>query len=82
MKLKISKGDTVQVISGAQKGAKGTVQDVNERKMRIRVQGVAMKTHFDKQEGILEKEGYIHYSNVKLVEKAKPGANKTKSARK
>ena len=82
MKLKIKKGATVQVIAGAEKGKKGTVLDVNELKMLVRVQGIRIQTHFDKKEGLLKKEGFIHYSNLKLTEapvaKAK-AATKTKS---
>jgi large subunit ribosomal protein L24 len=68
MKLQIRKGATVQVITGAEKGKKGTVLDVNALKMLVRVQGVRIQTHFDKKEGLLKKEGYIHYSNLKLVD--------------
>jgi large subunit ribosomal protein L24 len=68
MKLKIRKGATVQVIAGAEKGKKGTVLDVNPNKMVVRVQGIRIQTHFDKKEGLLKKEGYIHYSNLKLVD--------------
>ena len=78
MKLKIKKGTTVQVIAGAEKGKKGTVLDVNENKMVVRVQGIRIQTHFDKKEGLLKKEGYIHYSNLKLVE----GASQAKAATK
>lgn len=69
-KLKIKKGNTVQVIAGSEKGKKGTVLDVNPLKMLVRVQGVRVQTHFDKKEGLQKKEGYIHYSNLKLVEGA------------
>ena len=85
MKLKIKKGDTVQVTAGAQKGVKGTVMTVNRKAMKITVQGVKVMTHFDKQEGLKKIEAPIDYSNVKLVEKAskeakKPTAKKTKAA--
>ena len=36
--------------------------------MGVRVQGIRVQTHFDKKEGLLKKEGLIHYSNLKLVE--------------
>ncbi|MGZ3723771.1 MAG: KOW motif-containing protein [Bdellovibrionales bacterium] len=78
MKLKIRKGATVQVIAGAEKGKKGTVMDVNPGKMVVRVQGIRVQTHFDKKEGLLKKEGYIHYSNLKLVD-APASHNKTAS---
>jgi large subunit ribosomal protein L24 len=68
MKLKIKKGATVQVIAGAEKGKKGTVIQINEGRMGAIVQGIRVQTHFDKKEGLLKKEGFIHYSNLKLVE--------------
>lgn len=77
MKLKIKKGDTVQVIAGAQKGAKGSVMDIDPKKMRIKVQGVCIQTNFDKKEGILKSEGFIDYSNVKLVESAAKAPKKS-----
>ncbi len=67
MKLKIKKGSKVQVIAGASKGTKGDVIFVNPAKMILKVQGVNMQTHFDKEKGITKQEGPIHYSNVKLV---------------
>jgi large subunit ribosomal protein L24 len=83
MKLKIKKGATVQVISGGEKGKKGAVLEVNPGKMAVRVQGIRIQTHYDKKDGLLKKEGYIHYSNLKLVEgpAAKPAAKaKSKSS--
>ncbi len=81
MKLKIKKGDTVQIIAGSDKGKKGSVMEVKPTALKIKVQGVRVQTHFDKKEGILKKEGFIDYSNVKLVEKTakekKPAAKKT-----
>jgi large subunit ribosomal protein L24 len=68
MKLKIKKGATIQVIAGADKGKKGTVLEIDSRKLRIRVQGVKIMTHFDKKDGLQQREGFFDYSNVKLVE--------------
>lgn len=70
MKLKIRKGDTVQVIAGSDKGKKGAVIEVKPSAMKIKIQGVKVQTHYDKKDGLLKKEGFIDYSNVKLVEKA------------
>jgi large subunit ribosomal protein L24 len=70
MKLKIKKGATVQVITGSDKGKKGTVVEIDPKAMKVKVQGVKVMTHFDKKEGLLKKESFIDYSNVKLVEKA------------
>lgn len=68
IKLKIKKGATVQVISGSDKGKKGTVLAVNSKAMKIQVQGVKVQTHYDKKDGLLKKEGFIDYSNVKLLD--------------
>ena len=82
-KLKIHKGDTVQVIAGADKGKKGSVLSIQkkEKKIRIKIQGVKMMTHFDQQEGRHEAEGFIDYSNVKLVEKKAATKGKAKKSK-
>lgn len=85
MKLKIKKGATVEVIAGADKGKRGSVLEINPGKLLVRVQGVRMQTHFDKKDGVKTLEGYLNYSNVKLVEQvaaAKKTAKKKVSARK
>ena len=69
-KLKIKKGANVQVLTGADKGKKGAVLEVNPTKMLLKIQGVKVQTHFDKKDGLLKKEGFIHYSNVKLLDAA------------
>ena len=71
MKLKIGKGDTVEVTAGSDKGKRGAVLFLDSNKLKIRIQGVRMQTHFDKENGKSVKEGLIDYSNVKLIEKAK-----------
>ena len=76
-KLKTKKGDTVQVITGSEKGKKGSVIEVNPKSLRIKVQGIKVQTHFDKKEGLLQKEGFFDYSNVKLVEAAHKTVKKT-----
>lgn len=90
MKLKIRKGDSVQVISGSDKGKKGTVVQVDPKALKIKVEGVKVMTHFDKKEGLLKKEAFIPYSKVKLLsagtsskpakKPAKKTASKSKSA--
>lgn len=82
MKLHIRKGDTVQVIAGSEKGKKGPVIEVKPSALKIKIQGVKVQTHFDKKEGILKKEGFIDYSNVKLVEKSTAATKEKKAAKK
>lgn len=77
MKLKIKKGDQVQVITGSDKGKKGAVIEVKPLAMKIKIQGVKIQTHYDKKDGLLKKEGFIDYSNVKLVEAAAAKEKKT-----
>lgn len=80
MKLKIKKGDTVEVISGAEKGKKGAVLAVNPQELQIKIEGIKVMTHFDKKEGQKKFEGFIPYSKVKLIEKV--AADKKKAAKK
>lgn len=84
MKLKIKKGDTVEVITGSDKGKKGEVLEVNKNLLKAKVSGVRVQTHFDKKEGTIKKlEGYLDYSNIALVEhsKKKPAKKKTATAK-
>jgi len=76
----VHRGDTVQVISGNHRGSSGKVLQVLPKKDQVLVEGVRMiKKHLRKSQDhpngiIAEREGPIHISNVKLVEKAeKPG---------
>ena len=72
MKAKIKVGDEVLVITGGDKGKKGDVLAVDILKRKIRIKGVRIQTCFDKKEGIQKKEGFIDYSNVKLIKAADP----------
>ena len=78
MKLKIHKGDTVEVISGrkADKGKRGEVIKVYTKEGRVAVQGINIRKKHQGQiqaqgrtmsPGIIEFEGPIHISNVMLV---------------
>jgi len=81
IKLKIKKGDTVQVTTGAEKGKQGTVMAVDPVKLQVKVQGVKMQTHYSKQDGLQKREGFFDYSNVKLVQSAK-ASSETKTTKK
>jgi large subunit ribosomal protein L24 len=76
VKTHVHKGDTVEVISGNHKGSTGTILQVFPEKDQVLVEGVRMiKKHAKRTQdrpdgGIIEREGPIHISNVKLVEKA------------
>lgn len=71
MKLKIKVGDEVQVITGKDKGRKGAVLELLPLKQKIRVKDIRVQTCFDKKDSKIEKiEGFIDYSNVKLLKSA------------
>jgi len=67
MKLKVKKDTQVKVIAGSDKGKTGKVLAVDPQKMLVKVEGVKIMTHYDRKEGLVKKEGFIHYSNVKSV---------------
>lgn len=79
MKLRIKSGDTVQVISGSNKGKTGKVLKIDAKNMRIVVEGANLRkkhqkpTQANPQGGIVAKESSLHYSNVMLMDaKGKP----------
>ncbi len=82
MKLKVTKGSTVEVIAGADKGLRGVVLDVDKVKLRVRVQGVKVQTKHSKKDGLVKNEGFIDYSNVKLIDAAKKDAAKKEAGKK
>ena len=77
MKLKIKKGDIVQVISGNDKGKTGRIMQVYAPKMRLLVEGVNIRkkhkrpTQQDQKGGIRDVESPIHYSNVMVIDSEK-----------
>ncbi len=75
--MKIKKGDTVQVIAGKDKGAKGKVIQAYPDSQRVLVEGVnRIKKHTRitqnqrgaQSGGIITTEAAIHVSNVMLVD--------------
>ena len=75
IKLHVRKGDNVEVISGNFKGSSGKVLDVMVKKQRVLIEGVRLiKRHLKKSQDnpqgkIAEREGPIHISNVKVLER-------------
>ena len=74
MAARIRKGDTVVVITGADKGTRGEVLRVFPGADRAMVQGVNMKTRHRKAakmgdpSGRIEQEASVHLSNLMLVD--------------
>ncbi|MCB1096884.1 MAG: 50S ribosomal protein L24 [Verrucomicrobiales bacterium] len=74
-KTHVRRGDLVEVISGNHRGANGTVRQVLAAKNQVIVEGVRMikkhekKSQMNQEGAIIEREGPIHISNVKLIER-------------
>jgi large subunit ribosomal protein L24 len=77
MGLKVKKGDTVLVIAGKDKGARGKVIQAYPERSRVLVEGVnRIKKHTKvsttqrgaKSGGIVTQEAPIHISNVQVVD--------------
>jgi len=72
-KLRIKKGDEVIVITGKEKGKKGSVLRVFPKDARVLVQGVNMVKRHTRPSattpgGIVEKEAPLHISNLAHVD--------------
>jgi large subunit ribosomal protein L24 len=74
MAARIRKGDTVLVISGAERGRRGEVLRVHPQDDRAVVQGVNVAKKHTKPRGmgqpggIVEVEASVHLSNLKLID--------------
>lgn len=73
-KVNLRKGDQVIVIAGEDKGAKGEIRVIDRVKNRAIVDGVRLIKRHTKPNtaypngGIIEKEDYIHVSNLMLID--------------
>jgi large subunit ribosomal protein L24 len=81
-KMRIKKGDTVQVIAGKDKGKTGEVLRTLPYENRVVVQGINLRTRHVKptQEGesgrIVTEEASVHASNVMLYSTTKKVASR------
>ncbi|MGC9329353.1 MAG: 50S ribosomal protein L24 [Candidatus Hinthialibacter sp.] len=72
--IRLKKGDVVKVITGEDQGKTGKILRVDRKHARVFVQGVNMQKKHRKANpqgnqpgGIIEREGPIHPSNIRLV---------------
>jgi large subunit ribosomal protein L24 len=88
IKFHVKKGDEVEVISGNFRGSSGKILEVLPKKQQVLIEGVRLiKKHLRKSQDnpqgkIAEREGPIHISNVKLIEREKKAEKKTKTEKK
>jgi len=76
-KLKVKRGDRVQVIAGKDKGKEGKILSVDKKSGRVFVEGLNMvskhkKPRGQEQGGIVKMEASIDASNVMYVHNGKP----------
>ena len=75
--IKIKNGDTVQVITGTDKGKEGKVLSIDAKNNKVIVEGANMVSKHTKPNaqnqngGIIQKEAPIDISNVMYVHKGK-----------
>ena len=75
--MKLKKGDTVEVITGKDKGKQGEIEHVYPKTNKLLVQGVntaakhSKPSRANEQGGIIDKDMPIDASNVMLVHKGK-----------
>ena len=73
MAARVKKGDTVEIITGDEKGLRATVNQVVPRKDRLFISGLNLVKKHQKptgkarQTGIIEREASLHLSNVLVV---------------
>ena len=71
--MTIKKGTQVKIIAGKDKGKTGEVIELNRKTNKIKVKAINMvKKHLkptkENKGGIISKEAFIHYSNVKNLD--------------
>jgi len=77
-KVKIKRGDTVQVIAGKEVGRTGRVLLIDREKNKVLVEGLNMQVKHQKPNranqagGITRREAPLHISNVMYLHKDKP----------
>ncbi len=79
--MKIKMGNQVKIITGKDKGKSGEVIEINRKLNMIKVKAINLikkhqKPTKENKGGIISKESFIHYSNVKNLETKKETAKK------
>ena len=72
----IKKGIKVKILSGKDKKKEGEIIEIDRSTNRAKVKGVNLvkkhiKTTKEKKGGIVSKENFIHFSNLKIFETKK-----------
>ena len=70
----IKKGSNVKVLVGKDKNKTGEIIELDRKRNRAKIKGINMikkhlKTTKERKGGIVDKENFVHLSNLKLDEK-------------
>ena len=79
----IKKGMKVKIISGKDKGKDGEIIEIDRKNTRAKVKGINIvkkhvKTTKENKGGIFDKENFIHFSNLKIIDDNKQKKNENK----
>tara|TARA_X000000368_G_C22421933_1_gene446444 strand:- start:38 stop:283 length:246 start_codon:yes stop_codon:yes gene_type:complete len=79
----IKKGVKVKILTGKDKSKDGEVIEIDRKNNRAKIKGINMvkkhiKTTKEKKGGIINKENFIHLSNLKILEKKENKKNEAK----
>ena len=79
--MNLKKGNQVKVITGKDKGKTGEVIEINRKLNMLKVKAINLvkkhqKPTKENKGGIVSKESFIHYSNVKNLEVKKETVKK------
>ena len=79
----IKKGSNVKILIGKDKNKDGEIIEIDRKNSRAKIKGLNMvkkhvKTTKEKKGGIVDKENFIHLSNLLLTENKKKKVEKSK----
>ena len=79
----IKKGLKVKILAGRDKKKEGEVIEIDKSNNRAKVQGINIvkkhvKTTKEKKGGIVDKENFIHISNLSIIDSKKDKKNEVK----
>ena len=79
----LKKGNSVKILAGKDKNKVGEIIEINRFLNKAKVKGINMvkkhvKTTKEKKGGIIDKENYIHISNLKIEKKDDKNLEKKK----
>ena len=71
--MNIKKGTQVRIITGKDKGKTGEILEINRKQKKVKVKSINMiKKHLkptkENKGGIISKENFIHFSNIKNID--------------